>query len=193
MSSAERNSRRESPAAVAREAGSGPRARDERDEYFVQVYRQLRLAARYARSANPQQTMNTTALVHEAWLKLEQSDAPANDRMHYLKTAALAMRQLLVDHARYRGAEKRDRDLELPLFEEFLPGSKGDSAEDVLALETALARLEQLDPRSAQLVVLRFFGGATLEEAAELMETSRRSAAREWARARAFLRTQLAS
>ena len=164
-----------------------------RDEYFVQVYRQLRQAARNARSANPQQTMNTTALVHEAWLKLEQSDAPANDRMHYLKTAALAMRQLLVDYARYRGAEKRDRAMELPLFEELLPGVSTDSADDVLALETALGRLEQLDPRAAELVVLRFFGGATLEEAAQMVATSRRSAARDWARARAFLQTQLAS
>ncbi|WP_376693101.1 ECF-type sigma factor [Wenzhouxiangella sp. EGI_FJ10409] len=162
-----------------------------RDEYFVQVYRQLRQAARQARSANPQQTLNTTALVNEAWLKLEQADAPANDRMHYLKTAAMAMRQLLVDYARYRGAEKRDRAMELPLFEEFLPEVDTDSAEEVLALEAALECLEELDPRAAELVVLRFFGGATLEEAADMMNTSRRSAAREWARARAFLRTQL--
>ncbi len=180
MSEAKRDSRRASPGAAAR------------DEYFVQVYRQLRLAARYARSANPQQTMNTTALVHEAWLKLEQADAPANDRMHYLKTAALAMRQLLVDYARYRGAEKRDRAMELPLFEDLLPGVDTGSAEEVLALEAALGRLEQLDPRAAELVVLRFFGGATLEEAAEMVDTSRRSAARDWARARAFLKTQLA-
>jgi RNA polymerase sigma factor (TIGR02999 family) len=107
-----------------------------RDEYFVQVYRQLRQAARNARSANPQQTMNTTALVNEAWLKLEQADADANDRMHYLKTAALAMRQLLVDYARYRGAEKRDRAMELPLLEDLLPGTDHESADDVLALET---------------------------------------------------------
>ncbi|NEZ04698.1 sigma-70 family RNA polymerase sigma factor [Wenzhouxiangella sp. XN201] len=163
-----------------------------RDEYFVQVYRQLRQAARNARSVNPQQTMNTTALVHEAWLKLEQSDAPANNRMHYLKTAALAMRQLLVDYARYRGAEKRDRAMELPLFEELLPSVNNDSGDDLLALEKALERLERLDPHAAELVVLRFFGGATLEEAAEMMVTSRRSAARYWARARAYLRTQLA-
>jgi RNA polymerase sigma factor (TIGR02999 family) len=180
MSEAERNTRRWlSSDAVAR------------DEYFVQVYRELRQAARYARSANPQQTLNTTALVNEAWLKLEQADAPANDRMHYLKTAALAMRQLLVDYARYRGAEKRDRALELPLFDELLPRIEANSAEDVLSLEAALERLEQLDPAAAEIVVLRFFGGATLEEAAELMTTSRRSAARHWARARAFLRTQL--
>jgi RNA polymerase sigma factor (TIGR02999 family) len=162
-----------------------------RDEYFVEVYRQLRQAARNARAHNPQHTMNTTALVNEAWLKLEQSDAPANDRMHYLKTAALAMRQLLVDYARYRGAEKRDRAMELPLLEELVPGSDSGAADDVLALEGALDELESLDPRAAELVMLRFFGGATLEEAAELLSTSRRSAARDWARARAFLRTRL--
>jgi len=184
MSKAKRGSRETSPGAAAR---------DDRDEYFVEVYRQLRLAARYARSANPQQTMNTTALVHEAWLKLEHADVAVNDRMHYLKTAALAMRQLLVDYARYRGAEMRDRAMELPLFEELLPGVDSDSPEDVLWLDAALERLEHLDPRAAELVILRFFGGATLEEAAELMATSRRSAARDWARARAFLRTQLAS
>lgn len=164
-----------------------------RDEYFVEVYRQLRRAARQARSVNPQQTLNTTALVNEAWLKLEQADAPANSRMHYLKTAAMAMRQLLVDYARYRGAEKRDRAMELPLFEEFLPDVDTESAAEVLALESALERLEELDPRAAEMVVLRFFGGATLEEAAEIMAMSRRSAARDWARARAFLRTQLVS
>jgi RNA polymerase sigma factor (TIGR02999 family) len=179
MANAEREIRCESSLAGAR------------DEYFVQVYRQLRQAARNARSANPQQTMNTTALVNEAWLKLEQADAAANDRMHYLKTAALAMRQLLVDYARYRGAEKRDRAMEMPLLEELLPGTDHESADDVLALEDALGELEALDPRAAELVVLRFFGGATLEEAAELMDTSRRSAARDWARARAFLRTRL--
>jgi RNA polymerase sigma factor (TIGR02999 family) len=180
MSNAEREARRESGAARAR------------DEYFVQVYRQLRLAARNARRSNPQQTLNTTALVNEAWLKLELADAPANDRIHYLKTAALAMRQLLVDYARYRGAEKRDRAMELPLLEDLLPGEDG-AADDVLALDRALERLEALDARAAELVMLRFFGGATLEEAAELLATSRRSAARDWARARAFLRTQLAS
>jgi RNA polymerase sigma factor (TIGR02999 family) len=179
MTNAEREVRGESGAARAR------------DEYFVQVYQQLRKAARSARSANPQQTLNTTALVNEAWLKLELADAPANDRLHYLKTAALAMRQLLVDYARYRGAEKRDRAMELPLLEDLLPASGAGAADDVLALDCALEHLETLDARAAELVVLRFFGGATLEEAAELLDTSRRSAARDWARARAFLRAQL--
>ncbi|HSH27463.1 MAG TPA: ECF-type sigma factor [Wenzhouxiangella sp.] len=179
MAELEREARRESSMARIR------------DEYFVQVYGQLRQAARNARRANPQQTMNTTALVNEVWLKLEQSDAPANDRMHYLKTAALAMRQLLVDYARYRGAEKRDRAMELPLLDELVPGSNPETVEDVLTLEEALHELEALDPRAAELVVLRFFGGATLEEAADLMTTSRRSVARDWVRARAFLRTRL--
>ncbi len=151
------------------------------------IYQQLRAAARRAHRANPQPTINTTALVNEAWLKLQQSDQAFDDELHYLKTAALAMRQILVDYARYRGAAKRDRDEEIELIESCLPGLDGQAVDDWLQLDEALEQLTELDPRAADAVMLRFFAGLSIERTAEVLDISVRSVTRDWRRARAFL------
>lgn len=162
------------------------------DESFAELYRSLRAAARQVRSRNPQRTLNTTALVNEAWLKLDAGATEFQDRAHFIRTAALAMRQILVDYARYRGAARRDRDAELPLVEDWVEDLVVAPHDEVLALDAALLELEAVDERSAGLVVLRFFGGLSIDEAAELLDISPRTAARDWTRARAFLKTRLA-
>ena len=162
------------------------------EQAFAEIYRELRAAARQMRARNPQRTLNTTALVNEAWLKLNAAETGFQNRSHYLSTAALAMRQILVDYARYRGAARRDRDVELPLIETGIEDLTLGAHEDVLALDAALSDLEALDPQASHLVVLRFFGGLQVDEAAEVLEISERTAARAWIRARAFLKTRLA-
>lgn len=159
---------------------------------FAELYRSLRSAARQARSRNPQRTLNTTALVNEAWLKLEAGDTAFQDRDHFIRTAALAMRQILVDYARYRGAERRDRDAELPLIESWVEDLQTRSHDEVLMLDQALTELEAVDPRCAMLVLLRFFGGVSMDEAAGMLGISPRTAARDWTRARAFLKLRMA-
>jgi len=172
------------------DAGFDPAAiRDDAD--FALIYRELRTIARRVRARNPQKTINTTALVHECWLRLDRSDQHFNEREHYLYTAACAMRQILVDYARYRGAAKRDRDREAPLVEFGLEDEAASSLEEVLALDQALAALESIDERAARLVMLRFYAGLPIDEAAQVLEISPRSAARDWKRGRAFLKSRL--
>ncbi|AKS41333.1 ECF-type sigma factor [Wenzhouxiangella marina] len=171
------------------ERSSNDPRRDE--ERFHSIYSELRSAARRARRGGPGQTLNTTALVHEAWLKLRQSDRQYADEEHYVSTAAVAMRQVLVDHARYRAAACRDREQEVPILTNDLDEFAARSSVELLALDEALNDLADFDARGADLVVLRFFGGVSLERAAEILKTSRRTAARDWARARAFLAARL--
>lgn len=162
-------------------------ARD--DQQFADVYAELRNIARREHRRNPSATLHTTALVHEAWLKLRSRDAGWNDHDHFLSVAALAMRHVLVDYARYRAAERRDDASEVPLIESAIPAPT--TAERLLAVDSALDELAGFDPRLARLVMLRFFGGLTMDEAARCLNTSPRSAARDWVRARAYLRTVL--
>ncbi|MEM7053340.1 MAG: ECF-type sigma factor [Pseudomonadota bacterium] len=157
------------------------------DQAVASIYHQLRVTARRAHRANPQLTINTTALVSEAWLKINQSGQQFDSELHYLKTAALAMRQILVDYARYRGAAKRDRAEEMPLIESCIPDMGYENLEDWLTLDQALNELSSLDTRAAEVVMLRFFAGLTIERTAQVMDISMRSAARDWRRARAFL------
>lgn len=163
------------------------------EQAFADLYRSLRSAARQARSRNPQRTLNTTALVNEAWLKLGAGDTTFRDRAHFIRTAALAMRQILVDYARYRGAARRDRDAEFPLVENWVEDLAVAPHDEVLGLDRALSELESVDERAALLVLLRFFGGLSMDEAAELLDISPRTAARDWVRARAFLKAYLST
>lgn len=157
------------------------------------VYGELRsLARRQLRRRRPGQTITTTALVHEAYLKLaDHPGATFQDRGHFLSVAALAMRHILVDAARRRMARKRGgEDVRVP-FDELRPGAGEPDAEaravEVLAVDGALTSLAALDGRLSRLVELRYFAGLTEKETARVMETSERTVRRDWRKARAYL------
>ncbi len=165
--------------------------REASDRLFAQVYRDLhRLAARQLGPAP--QGMGATSLVHEAYFRLARPEALGlNDRAHFFAVAARAMRQLVIDRARARQAEKRGsgRDLALDDVNPEVLGVEQDT--DVFALAQALDRLAALSPQLAQLVDLRFFAGLELSEIAGLTDRSERSLKRDWRKARAFLHAQL--
>jgi RNA polymerase sigma-70 factor (ECF subfamily) len=161
------------------------------DALLPLVYEELRRVAHaQMRRERPGQTLEATALVHEAWIRLAPGNVPAEDRTHFIAIAARLMRQVLVERARARHAAKRGGHRErVTLDEGLLPTS--DAPVDVLALDEALERLAAIDPMNAQLVELRFFGGLTVEEAAAALETSPATIKRRWALARAFLLREL--
>jgi RNA polymerase sigma factor (TIGR02999 family) len=161
---------------------------------FPLVYDELRRIARsQLRSKHPSETLGATALVHETYLKLvDQTRVSASDRHHFFALAARAMRQILVDHARRRGAAKRGGGRTPSELVETV-GLVEPREGDILALDSALARLEELDPRLSRLVEVRFFGGLSVEEAADALEMSPRTVKRDWQKARAFLYQELES
>jgi len=152
------------------------------------VYDELRrIARRYMARERTGHTLQTTALVNEAYLKLARHQAVQwKDRVHFFALAAQAMRLLLVDHARRRGRVKR-----LSIDEDAAASS--DKGVDVLALHDALDRLAAIDPRKSQLVELRYFGGLNVEEIAEALGIAPITVKREWAKAKAWLYDQLQS
>jgi len=155
------------------------------------VYKELRAAAHaYLKRERPGHTLQTTALVHEAYLRLaDQPPFAAGSRDHFVAIAARLMRQILVDYARSRAAAKRgtDRKVELDVALT-MPQMR---SVDVTALDDALNDLTKLDERQSRIVELRFFGGLTTEEAAELLDISRSTAKREWNVAKAYLSRQM--
>ena len=157
------------------------------------VYDELRgLARRQLRHRRPGQTITTTALVHEAYLKLVgPGGADWQDRTHFLSVAAVAMRHILVDSARRHVAKKRGGEDVRIAFDELRLGDEEQDAEaravEVLAVDRALKSLADLSERLSQLVELRFFAGLTEEETAQVMGTSERTVRRDWRKARAFL------
>jgi RNA polymerase sigma-70 factor, ECF subfamily len=152
------------------------------------VYDELRKLARsYLYRERSDHTLQTTALVHEAYLKLvDQKRVTWQNRGHFFAIAAQAMRRILVDQARKHSAAKRGSGGEKLELDEGLAISAAPD-EDLLALESALQELEQLDPQQGRVVELRYFGGLTIEETAEVMELSPATVKREWAMARAWL------
>lgn len=152
------------------------------------VYADLkRRAHNQLRNERPDHTLNTTALVHEAYLKLvDKRESDWQDRRHFLNVASQAMRRILIDHARARLAEKRGGANVRTTFNEELMGADDNPAE-LLALDRALTELEKLDPRQAQVVQLQFFGGLTQEEISQTLQISPATVKREWRAARAFL------
>lgn len=155
------------------------------------IYQQLHAAARQQlrRRASGPATLTPTALVNEAWLKLALARYEIHDREHYLAIASSAMRQIVVDTARARLSGKRGGDVvRVTLVDE--AGSEDEDA-DVLLLEAALQRLEQLEPRLGQVVQYRFFAGLTEEEIARLLGVTDRTVRRDWRKARAFLHAEL--
>lgn len=147
------------------------------------------IARTHLRRERPGHTLQPTALVHEAWLRLApEASAP---RAEILAAAATAMRRILVDHARRRLARRRGGGQErVTLHEESLGAAP--AAVDVLELDEAMQRLAQLDARQARIVELRFFAGLTADEVADLLGVSRRTVQGDWSMARAFLRRCLA-
>ena len=157
-------------------------------QLFVLVYDELRKIARCQRRgvASPP-TLNTTALVHEAYLKLSPTPAAAGlSRAHFLALAARAMRQVLVDHARSRACLKRGGEITFTDLQEDSTSVSGDMV-DMLALDQALVELTDLDARAGRVVEWHVFGGLSIEEIAELQGVAARTTYRDWRRARAFL------
>lgn len=156
-----------------------------------QLYSHLReLARRELAGERAAQTLNTTALVHEAWLGLGRHADKFESRSHFLGYAATAMRHILVDHARRKAAIKRSNEavsLDPDLHD--LPVEQ--VATEVLALDAALDRLQALEPRAARVVELRFFAGLSIDETAEALGIVPRTVVRDWTRARAFLHASL--
>jgi RNA polymerase sigma-70 factor, ECF subfamily len=150
------------------------------------VYDELRgLAAAQLRRESQGHTLTPTALVHEAWLKLTPgAHGHARDRAHFLAIAARAMRQVLVDHARSRGAQKREGGWARTTLADDLPGGGQVDPAEVLALDEAL---ESLDPRQRQVVECRVFGGMEESEIALALGVSERTVRRDWVKARAWL------
>lgn len=166
--------------------------RDACDRVFASVYAELRRLARRQRwHAGGYHTLETTALVHEAYLKLAGNLGwSSNDRMHFFALAARAMRQILVDHARHRRRDKRGGGAEHVELDNAELGVVRE-AEELLALDQALERLGEVDPELVRLVEWRFFAGLTLEEIASEVGVSERTLKRDWRAAKAFLHAQL--
>jgi RNA polymerase sigma-70 factor (ECF subfamily) len=157
------------------------------------VYAELRrLAAHYLKGERPGQTLQPTALVHEAYLKLLK-DRPERwqNRAHFCAIAAHAMRQILIERARARDALKRGGGQPRVTFDEGLPVTQPEQSVDVIALDSALDRLAALDASQARIVELRYFGGLSIEETAEAMGISPATVKRHWAVARAWLAKEL--
>jgi RNA polymerase sigma factor (TIGR02999 family) len=155
------------------------------------VYAELRRLAR-ARMANlpPNQTLQPTALVHEAYLRLvDQRDTDWQNRAHFFAVASEMMRRILVDHARARTAQKRTAPLSMP--EDRLQAAIEGDVDELIALDAALDELERLSSRQARIVQLRYFGGLSVLEAAEVLGVTPRTVDRDWAAARAWLRLRL--
>lgn len=160
-------------------------------ELFPLVYDELRRIARHRRPAGPGATVSTTELVHEAYLRLfDQTHLDFNDRRHFFAVAAMAMRQIVVDRARRRSALKRGGGAVRVDLDD-APLASHDAVEDILSLDEALRRLEEMDPRLARVVELRFFGGLSVEETAEVIGLDPRTVKRDWRKARALLQAML--
>jgi len=156
------------------------------------VYDELRrLAAQRLARESPGQTLQATALVHEAYLRLIGSETPSwNGRGHFFSAAAEAMRRILIEHARHRNAERHGGGLQrVDLDAVDVPAAA--PSQDILALDEALSRLAVEDPTKAELVKLRFFGGLSVEDAGRVLGISRATADRYWSYARVWLYSAL--
>ena len=156
------------------------------------IYARLRrIAGFHFKSEKPGHTLQPTALVHEVYLRMvKPGTGPWKDRAHFFAIAAKAMRQILVDHARARGAEKRGGSLERVDFDKALAYAP-EKPNEFLTLDKALKRLEALEPRQSAVVELRFFGGLSIKEAAHVLGVSPGTVKADWALAKAWLKREL--
>jgi len=169
----------------------GNAANEPEDKLFELLYDELRRVARsYMRGQSPAHTLQPTALVHEAWVRVMNADENAvNDRDRFLAVAARAMRSVLVDAARRKRSEKRDGGERIPM-DQILPAFE-ERAMDLEALDNALLQLAERSARAAHVVELRFFGGLSIDETARVLEQSTATVERDWRSARAWLAAKL--
>ena len=155
------------------------------------VYKELhRLASSFLRQERPGHTLQTSALVNEAYLRLRNTSVMRfEDRQHYVRIASRAMRRVLVDYARRRRRLKRETGERIEIDRVAVIGQP--HLEEYLTIDTALQKLAKLDARQAEIVQLRFFGGLSVPETAQTLEISEKTVKREWAVARAWLRGEL--
>lgn len=166
-------------------------ARRALDDTFSAAYEELRRLAGQVQRNDPRASVTPTVLVHEAWLKLARTPAIADtSALHFRRIAARAMRQVLVEAARRRNAARRGGGAQCITLDETLLAST-EHAADVIALDEALARLQQLSARQAAIVEMRFFGGLDIPAVAELLEISEATVQRDWRAARAWLAREL--
>jgi RNA polymerase sigma factor (TIGR02999 family) len=163
------------------------------DQILPLVYDELRaMARRQLRAERSDHTLQPTALVHEAYLKLVDQDQVAwQNRQHFFSVAAMAMRRLLVDHARERGRLKRGGDQAKVTFTLSLPLASDDQVAEIVAVDDLLATLAEFDPRAARVVECRYFAGLSVDETAAALELSPRTVKRSWQLARAWLRKEM--
>ena len=175
---------------LIRQIGDGNR--QAADELLPLVYDELRALARSRMARErPGQTLQPTALVHEAYLRLVQGADPGwEGRRHFFAAAAQAMRRILIDRARHRVAEKHGGDAERVTLED-VAADEELSPEMLLSIDEALDRLEAMDRQMAQVVKLRYFAGLSVEETADSLEISPRTVNRQWTGARAWLLREL--
>ena len=166
------------------------------DELRQTMYGELRrVARRYLGRERKNHTLQPTALVHEAWLRLQnERGGPWHGRTHGLALGAQAMRRLLVDHGRHQKRQKRGGGAQPVALDDLMQAAATQevAVEDLLTLEEALTRLEAIDPRAAQVISLRFFSGMSSPEVAEHLGVSVRTVEGDWAHARAWLKRELA-
>lgn len=163
-----------------------------RDQLIPLVYEELRrMAHRYMRKERPGHTLQTSALVHEAFVRLvDQTAVQWQNRAHFFSIAAQMMRRILVDHARGRQYAKRGGDARYIALDEALIVSE-ERVADVVALDEALVRFAAVDQRKSQIVELRFFGGLSIEETAAVLAVSPGTVMRDWTLAKAWLRREI--
>jgi len=162
---------------------------------FPHVYAELRaIAGRALRQRSPGPTLQPTLLVHEAYLKIARGEGAVSihGRAHFFALASTAIRQILIQHARKRAADKRGGSRRrITLHEAATPGGTGAGDYDILALEEAMTKLAAVDERAARVVQLKFFGGLSVDEMAEVLSISRSTVEDDWRVARAFLKREL--
>ena len=179
-------------AIVARLGGEEPSVRGTFDALVCELYPELRRMAQWRLGGGPGQTLQATALVHEAYLKLvDQSQVGWRGRSHFMAVASKVMRNVLIDHARERAARKRGGDWQRVTFSLGRGAGAELNLDQLLAVDQALERLAERDPRQAQVVEMRFFGGLSVEEVAAALRVSKRTAEGHWTHARAWLRREL--
>ena len=168
---------------------------DAQEELLPLVYRELqKIAHRYLGREPVSNTLQTTALVHEAYLKLiDQTRVQWQNRAHFFAVAAQAMRRILVDHARKRLAEKRGGGGEKVELDEGLIDVSDEKASNLIELDAALKRLAEIDEQKSRLVELRYFGGLSIEETAEVLSISVATVNRHWRLAKAWLYKEIST